>query len=210
LIPPLIIFFVVIGTIYTGFATPTESAALGVICALALAAIRKRLTWEAVKQSIEGCIRTTAMVMAILLAAYFLNLVIGIIGLTAELSKLIANLGLSPNQTLFAVVVFYVILGCFMETLSMMVATVPIITPIMVSMGFNPVWFGIMIIILVETAMITPPVGINLYVVQGLRKGGKIKDVIVGSAPFVVALFILLFLLSVFPEIALFLPRVWG
>jgi tripartite ATP-independent transporter DctM subunit len=210
LIPPLIIFFVVIGTIYTGFATPTESAALGVICALLLAAMRRRLTWDAIRQAVEGCIRTTAMVMAILLAAYFLNLVIGIIGLTAELSKLIANLGLSPNQTLFAVVVFYVILGCFMETLSMMVATVPIITPIMVSMGFNPVWFGIMIIILVETAMITPPVGINLYVVQGLRKGGKIKDVMIGSAPFVVALFVLLFLLSVFPDIALFLPRVWG
>jgi tripartite ATP-independent transporter DctM subunit len=210
LIPPLIIFFVVIGTIYTGFATPTESAALGVVCALGLAAIRRRLTKDAIIQSIEGCIRTTAMVMAILLAAYFLNLVIGIIGLTAELNRFITNLGLTPNETLFAVIVFYVILGCFMETLSMMVATVPIITPIMVGLGFDPVWFGIMIIILVETAMITPPVGINLYVVQGLRKQGKIRDVIVGSAPFVVALFIMLFILSVYPDLALFLPRIWG
>ena len=210
LIPPLIIFFVVIGTIYTGFATPTESAALGVVCALALAAMRKRLTWAAFIESIEGCARMTAMVMAILLAAYFLNLVIGIIGLTSQLNNLIANLGLTPNQTLFVVVIFYVILGCFMETLSMMVATVPIITPIMVSLGFDPVWFGIMIILLVETAMITPPVGINLYVVQGLRHGGKIKDVIIGAAPFVVALFAMLFLLSVFPDLALYLPRVLG
>jgi C4-dicarboxylate transporter DctM subunit len=210
LIPPLVIFFVVIGTIYTGFATPTESAALGVVCALGLAAVRKRLTWDAIIQSIEGCMRTTAMVMAILLAAYFLNLVIGIIGLTAALNKLISELGLTPHQTLLVVIVFYIILGCFMETLSMMVATVPIITPVMVALGFDPVWFGIMVIILVETAMITPPVGINLYVVQGLRRGGKIHDVIVGSAPFVVALFIMLFLLSVFPDLALFLPRVWG
>ncbi len=210
LIPPLIIFFVVIGTIYTGFATPTESAALGVVCALALAAIRRRLTWETIIQAIEGCIRTTAMVMAILLAAYFLNLVIGIIGLTAELNKVISHLGLTPNQTLFAVIVFYVVLGCFMETLSMMVATVPIITPVMVGLGFDPVWFGIMIIILIETAMITPPVGINLYVVQGLRKGGKIRDVIVGAAPFVLALFLMLLILSVFPDLALYLPRVLG
>lgn len=210
LIPPLFIFFVVIGTIYTGFATPTESAALGVVCALGLAAMRKRLTRQALIQSLEGCARMTAMVMAILLAAYFLNLVIGIIGLTSQLNNLITQLGLTPYQTLFCVIVFYVILGCFMETLSMMVATVPIITPVMVSLGFDPVWFGIIIIILVETAMITPPVGINLYVVQGLRKGGKIEDVIVGSLPFVLALFIMLFVLSVFPDLALYLPRVLG
>lgn len=210
LIPPLVIFFVVIGTIYTGFATPTESAALGVVCALGLAAMRKRLTRQALIQSLEGCARMTAMVMAILLAAYFLNLVIGIIGLTSQLNNLITHLGLTPYETLFCVIVFYVILGCFMETLSMMVATVPIITPVMVSLGFDPVWFGIIVIILVETAMITPPVGINLYVVQGLRKGGKIKDVIVGSLPFVLVLFIMLFLLSVFPDLALYLPRVLG
>lgn len=210
LIPPLIIFFVVIGTIYTGFATPTESAALGVVCALALAAMRKRLTLGALIEAIEGCARMTAMVMAILLAAYFLNLVIGIIGLTAQLNNLITNLGLTPNQTLFLVIVFYIILGCFMETLSMMVATVPIITPVMISLGFDPVWFGIIVILLIETAMITPPVGINLYVVQGLRHGGKIRDVIVGTLPFVLALFVMLFLLSVFPELALFLPRVLG
>lgn len=210
LIPPLFIFLVVIGTIYTGFATPTESAALGVVCALGLAAMRKRLTWETFIRSVEGCARMTAMVMAILLAAYFLNLVFGIVGLTSQLNKLITELGLTPFQTLFFVIVFYVILGCFMETLSMMVATVPIITPVMVSLGFDPVWFGIIIIILVETAMITPPVGINLYVVQGLRKGGKMKDVIMGSLPFVVALFIMLFVLSVFPDLALFLPRVFG
>jgi C4-dicarboxylate transporter DctM subunit len=210
LIPPLVIFFVVIGTIYTGFATPTESAALGVVCALGLAAIRKRLTWTAIIQSIEGCVRTTAMVMAILLAAYFLNLVIGIIDLTGKLNQFITNLGITPNETLLAVVVFYVILGCFMETLSMMVATVPIITPVMVKLGFDPVWFGVIIIILIETAMITPPVGINLYVVQGLRHKGKIRDVIVGAAPFVVALFFLLFVLSVFPEIVLYLPRAFG
>ncbi len=105
-------------------------------------------------------------------------------------------------------VIFYVILGMFMETLSMMVATVPIITPIMVKAGFDPVWFGIIIVILMETAMITPPVGINLYVVQGLRKRGRINDVIIGASPFVVTMVLMIVILSIWPKIALWLPSV--
>jgi C4-dicarboxylate transporter DctM subunit len=210
LLPPLLIFLVVVGTIYAGFATPSESAALGVVLSLVLAGTRGRLNRRTLLASFEGCLRTTAMVMAILLAAYFLNLVIGIIGLTGKLNSLIEDLGLTPYQTLFAVIVFYILLGCVMETLSMMVATVPIITPVMVALGFDPVWFGILIIILIETAMITPPIGINLFVVQGLRRGGDIKDVIFGAAPFVVVLTLMLALLTLFPDIALFLPRLFG
>jgi C4-dicarboxylate transporter DctM subunit len=103
--------------------------------------------------------------------------------------------------------VFYLILGCFMETLSMMVATVPIIAPIMIKAGFDPVWFGVLIVILMETAMITPPVGINLYVVQGLRKRGRIDDVIIGAAPFVVTMGVMIVALSMWPVIALWLPQ---
>jgi TRAP-type C4-dicarboxylate transport system permease large subunit len=105
------------------------------------------------------------------------------------------------------VIVFYVILGMFMETLSMMVATVPIIAPIMFQAGYDPIWFGILVILLMETAMITPPVGINLYVVQGLRKRGRIDDVIIGTLPFVVTLVLMMVVLSVFPDLALMLPR---
>ena len=210
LIPPLMIFLVVIGTIYTGFATPSESAALGVLCAMALAAARGRLTWRSLALAIQGCIRTTAMVMAIMLGAFFLNLVIGLIGLTNKLTQLVMLSGMTPYETLFIVIVFYLILGCLMETISMMVATVPIITPIMVALGFDPVWFGIIIIILIETAMITPPVGINLYVVQGLRGRGEIADVIIGAAPFVVTMLVMLGILIAFPDLALYLPRVLG
>jgi TRAP-type C4-dicarboxylate transport system permease large subunit len=106
--------------------------------------------------------------------------------------------------------VFYVILGMFMETLSMMVATVPIIAPIMFKAGYDPVWYGVLFVILIETAMITPPVGINLYVVQGLRKSGRINDVIRGSFPFVFAMFAMLAILSFWPGLALFLPRLAG
>jgi C4-dicarboxylate transporter DctM subunit len=208
LLPPLIIFLAVIGSIYAGLATATESAALGVIAALGVAAWRRRLTLQVLLHAFEGTMRTTAMIMAILIAAYFLNFVITSIGLTAQVNNLVISLGLTPGELLFAVIVFYLILGCFMETLSMMVATVPIIAPIMVKAGYDPIWFGVLVVILIEAAMITPPVGINLYVVQGLRKRGRIDDVIIGASPFVITLLVMLAILSYWPQLALWLPQV--
>ncbi len=103
-------------------------------------------------------------------------------------------------------VAFYVVLGCFMETLSLMITTIPVVAPVMQALGFDMVWFGIVIIVLVEAALITPPVGLNLFVVQNLRERGSMNDVIIGTAPFVVALFVLLLLLAFFPQLALWLP----
>ncbi|MBI2753581.1 MAG: TRAP transporter large permease [Betaproteobacteria bacterium] len=208
LIPPLLIFLAVIGSIYAGLATATESAALGVIAALGVAAWHRRLTVRMLLHAFEGTMRTTAMIMAILIAAYFLNFVISSIGLTSQVNRLVTGLGLSPTELLFGVIVFYLALGCLMETLSMMVATVPIIAPIMIKAGYDPIWFGVLVVILLETAMITPPVGINLYVVQGLRSRGKIDDVIIGSAPFVVTMLLMIAILSYWPQLALWLPRV--
>ena len=208
LIPPLIIFLAVIGSIYAGLATATESAALGVIAALGVAAWHRSLSVRMLLHAFEGTMRTTAMIMAILIAAYFLNFVISSIGLTAQVNRMITGLGLTSTELLVGVIIFYLILGCFMETLSMMVATVPIIAPVMFKAGYDPIWFGILIIILMETAMITPPVGINLYVVQGLRKRGRIDDVIIGAAPFVLAMLAMIAILSYWPQLALWLPRV--
>ena len=199
-----------IGSIYAGWATATEAAALGVIAALGVAAVSGRLTLTVLLNAFEGTMRTTAMIMAIVIAAYFLNFVITSIGLTGQVNKFVTDLGLTPTQLLITVVIFYFILGMFMETLSMMVATVPIIAPIMFKAGFDPVWFGVIIIILMELAMITPPVGINLYVVQGLRKRGKIDDVIIGSAPFVLTMLLMIVILSIWPRIALWLPTLVG
>jgi C4-dicarboxylate transporter DctM subunit len=210
LLPPLIIFLAVIGSIYSGWATATESAALGVIAAVAIAAWNRRLTLRTLFNAFEGTMRTTAMIMAILLAAYFLNFVITSIGLTGQVNRFITSLGLTPVQLLIVVVLFYFILGMFMETLSMMVATVPIIAPIMFKAGYDQVWFGIIVIILMELAMITPPVGINLYVVQGLRKRGRIDDVIIGASPFVLAMFVMILVLSIWPQLALWLPGMAG
>ena len=210
LLPPLFIFILVIGSIYGGIATPTEAAALGVLAALALAALRRQLTLTMLRHAIEGTMRTSAMIMAILIAAHFLNFVLTAIGLTGQVGALVDELGLTPNQTLVAVVIFYVILGMFMETLTMMVATVPIITPVIVALGFDPVWFGVLIMLLIETAMITPPVGINLFVVQGVREHGQLHDVMLGAAPFVVTLLVMVVLLILVPDIALWFPALIG
>jgi len=208
LLPPLVIFLVVIISIYAGIATATESAALGVIAAMALAWMRGRVNRRFFQEIFAGTMKTTAMVMLILMMAAFLNFVMGGIGLTAKVSSFVSDLQLSKYQLLVAVVIFYIILGCFMETLSIMVTTLPVIVPIMVRAGFDPVWFGIMVIILIEMALITPPVGVNLYVIQGVRNEGELSDVIIGSIPFVAMMLVLIVLLAIFPSLALFLPSI--
>ncbi len=210
LLPPLAIFLVVVGSIYAGVATPTEAASLGVVAALGLAWWKGRLTRRMLRDAVEGTMRSTAMVMLIFVAAYFLNFVISAIGLTTLLTSFIEQLGLTPAWMLFAVIVFYVILGCFMETLSMMITTIPIIAPVMFKLGYDPVWFGILIILLIETALVTPPVGLNLFVVQNLRKSGSLNDVIIGALPFVITLFAMLALLALVPGLATWLPAQFG
>jgi C4-dicarboxylate transporter DctM subunit len=207
LLPPILLFAVVVGSIYAGVATPTEAASLGVVFALGLAAWRGTLTLGMLRDAFEGTMRITAMIMLIVLAAMFLNFILGFIGVTKELLELIAGLGLTPLQTMLLLVVFYLILGMFMETLSMLLTTVPIVVPIVVHMGYDPVWFGIVMTVLMETALITPPIGVNLYVVQGIRtRGGRFNDVAWGTLPFVMMMIALIALLIAFPQLALWLP----
>ena len=207
LLPPLAIFLLVIGSIYAGLATPTEAASLGVCGALILAAANRRLTITMLRQAIEGCLRTTGMLMVIMMAAYFLNFILSAIGLTAMLREFIAGLGLGPLGILLIVIVFYLILGCLMEPLPLLVISVPIIAPIMASVGFDLVWFGIVVVIMCEMALITPPVGFNLFVIQGVRRRGSLNDVMIGAAPFVLTLLVMIGLIIAFPDIALWLPR---
>jgi TRAP-type C4-dicarboxylate transport system permease large subunit len=117
------------------------------------------------------------------------------------LNGFIAGLGLSPFETLLAVIVFYIVLGCFMETLSMMITTIPIVAPVIFAAGYDPVWFGVMMMVLVELAMITPPIGVNLYVVQSIREKGRIADVIAGVIPFIIAMLGMIALLVAFPQL---------
>lgn len=210
LVPPLGIFLLVVGSIYAGLATPTEAAALGVVGALILAAFQGRLNFTMLRDALEGTMKSTAMIMLIVIGAAFLNFIMSAIGLTNMLTSSISGLGVSPLWMLVILVVFYLVLGCFMETLAMMITTIPIVTPIMIALGFDPVWLGIVIIILVECALITPPVGLNLFVVQSLRKSGSMNDVMLGSFPFVIMMLIMIALLTIAPGLALWLPTVFG
>ena len=208
LVPPILLFGVVVGSIYAGIATPTEAASVGVVFALMLAAWRRMLSVQMLKEAFEGTMRTTAMIMLIILAAVFLNFVLGFMGVTQDILDTIEALGLTPTETMIIIIVFYLILGMFMETLSMLLTTVPIVFPIIERLGYDPVWFGILVTVLMEAALITPPIGVNLYVVQGVRtNGGPFNDVAYGAVPFVFMMIVLLTLLMVFPQIALYLPE---
>ncbi|MEL6374288.1 MAG: TRAP transporter large permease [Pseudomonadota bacterium] len=210
LIPPILLFLAVVGSIYSGLATPTEAASVGVVFALILAAFTGTLSWRMLREAFEGTMRTTAMIMLIILAALFLNFILGFIGVTQALIKLVADLGLTPLQTMIMIVIFYLILGMFMETLSMLLTTVPIIFPLVVKLGYDPVWFGILITVLMEAALITPPIGVNLYVVQGVRtRAGPFNDVAYGAMPFVLMMIAMVALLIAFPQLALHLPETY-
>lgn len=206
LLPPLGLFLVVVGSIYAGIATPTEAAALGLMATLGLVAANGQLTVPVLLRAFEGTVRTTCMVMLIVIAAFFLNFVMVSIGLVKAITDSVLALGLSPLGMLIAIVAFYLILGCFMETLSMMIATTPVVVPVIVALGYSPVWWGIVFVILMEAALITPPVGLNLYVVQAVRRSGAFSDLCIGALPFVTMMLVMIGILIAFPQLALWLP----
>ncbi|WP_425093432.1 TRAP transporter large permease [Tropicimonas sp. S265A] len=206
LIPILLLFAMIIGTIYNGWATPTEAAAVGVAGALAIAAAFGGVSLKMLEQSLLGTIKITSMIMLVVIGASFLNFTLASAGLGNELRQFLEGLGLSPLSFILVVVLIYVVLGFFIETLSLMVVTIPIIVPLVVEMGYDPIWFGILMIVLIEMALITPPVGLNLYVVQGARKDGTMAEVMLGALPYVLVMLVMAMALIAFPQIALFLP----
>jgi C4-dicarboxylate transporter DctM subunit len=206
LVPPLLIFLLVVGSIYLGWATPTESASLGVVGAIAFAAWNRALSMAMMRAAILGTMRTTGMIMLILIAAWFLNFVLSTIGVNRTLTAFVSSQDFSPFWTLMLVIGFYVILGTVMEPMPMMVITVPTLTPIMKTLGYDPVWFGILVVLLSETALISPPVGANLFVVQGIRNRGSMNDVFAGVMPFCVTLVVMIALIVAFPQIVMWLP----
>jgi tripartite ATP-independent transporter DctM subunit len=211
LLPPIVLFCAVVGSIYGGVATPTEAASIGVVMALIIAALFKTLSFGMLRDAFEGTMRTTAMIMIIVFAAIFLNVVLGFMGVTQAMLNFIRDLGLTPVETILLLVLFYLLIGMFMETLSMMLTTVPVVFPIVMALNvpeFSDVWFGILITVLMEAALITPPIGVNLYVVQGIRtRGGEFNDVAKGAIPFVFAMLAMIFLLIWYPSLATWLPN---
>ncbi len=208
LVPPLGLFLIVVGSIYAGIATPTEAAALGLMATAGLVAANGQLRLAVLLRAFEGTVRTTCMVMIIVIAAFFLNFVMVSIGLVKAVTDIVLSLGWKPLAMLIAIIVFYLILGCFMETLSMMIATTPVVVPVITALGYSPVWWGIVFVILMEAALITPPVGLNLYVVQAVRGNGPFSDLCIGALPFVLMMIIMIGILIAFPQVALWLPSI--
>ncbi len=204
--PILLLFTIIIGTIYLGWATPTEAAAVGVAIAMMIAAFRRAFSLTMLIDALKASIKTTAMIMLVVVGAYILNFALTAAGVSRGLQTLLQNLGIGAYATLFVIILMYIILGFFIETLSLMVATIPIVVPIVTGLGFDKIWFGVLMIILVEMALITPPVGLNLYVVQAARKKGTFSDVIRGVIPYIFVMLLMVLLLILAPQIALFLP----
>jgi tripartite ATP-independent transporter DctM subunit len=205
--PPLLLFFLVVGSIYAGLATPTEAASLGVVASVILALVNRRLTVAVLLRAFEGTVRTTAMVMLIVIAALFVNFVMSTLGLTDTVIAAVGHLDWPPLAVLLMIIAAYLVLGCFVETLTLMIATTPIIVPIIVKLGYSPIWFGVVFVILIEAALITPPIGMNLFVVQSVRGSGPFRDVVQGATPFLVMMLVLIAMLIAVPDLALWLPR---
>ncbi|MDX9860911.1 MAG: TRAP transporter large permease [Rhodospirillales bacterium] len=207
LLPPLMIFLVVMGTIYFGWATPSEAAAIGVLLAAALAAANGQFKIKVLHEAFISTVRTSALILFIIIAAFFLNFIVGILGIPQALTRFVAEVGATPQTTIWLLVIFYLVLGCFLETLSMMVGTIPVVFPLILHLGIDPVWFGIFLVLMMELALVTPPVGMNLYVVHGVRGHGRVTDVFYGITPFLATMFLMVVVIILFPGLVTWLPN---
>jgi tripartite ATP-independent transporter DctM subunit len=204
--PVAILICVVLGSMSLGIVTPTEAAALGSVVSLVLARIYGILTWRTLSKAFYETVRTTSMVMLIIIFAAIFSHVIALIGAPKALLNTVTGLGL-PQWALFAAIfTFLIVIAYALEELSVMIILLPILFPLITGLGFNPVWFGIIMVIWLEIGFITPPVGLNLFVIQGLMPGTGAREVTVGTTPYVIMMVLLVVMLFVFPELALWLP----
>jgi len=207
LAPTLLLILMVLGSIYGGVATPTEAAALGVLGATVFAFLNRRMNLKIMFECLVGAVKTNAMIMLIVVGAGFLSRVMGFLGIPMAITRAITELGLSPYMLMLLLGGFYILLGCLLDGFSIVVMTLPIALPMVTAAGFDPIWFGIYLILMVEVSQITPPVGFNLFVIQGLTNEPIIK-IARYALPFFFLMLLTTAILTIFPEIALFLPNV--
>lgn len=205
LIPVVLLIGSVIGAIYSGIATATEAAAIGVVGSLVLSASQRSLNWQSFRDSLLGATRLYCMIALILAGAAFLTLSMGYIGLPRHLAEWVGSLGLTPGMLLIALAVFYIVLGCFLDGISMIVLTMGVILPTVTAAGIDLIWFGIFIVIVVEMAQITPPVGFNLFVLQGMTRR-EITWIAVACLPYFAIMVFAVLLLYWFPGLVTWMP----
>ena len=196
----------VLGSIYAGLATPTEAAALGVLGATVFAILNRQMNLKIIFQCLTSAVKTNAMIMMIVMGAGFLSRVMGFLGIPAAITQAITQMQLSPYLLMLLLGLVYVVLGCLLDGFSIVVMTLPIALPMVTAAGFDPIWFGIYLILMVEVSQITPPVGFNLFVIQGLTDE-PITRIAVHALPFFFLMLLTTAIVTVFPDIALFLPN---
>lgn len=206
LAPTVILILMVLGSIYGGVATITEAAALGVLGATVFAFLNRQMNLKILFECLVGAVKTNAMIMMIVVGAGFLSRAMGFLGIPAAITRTITEMGLSPYMLMLLLGGFYIILGCLLDGFSIVVMTLPIALPMVTAAGFDPIWFGIYLILMVEVSQITPPVGFNLFVIQGLT-GEPIVKIARYALPFFFLMLLATAILTIFPDIALFLPN---
>jgi len=197
----------VIGGIYTGFFTPTEAGAVGASWALFLAIISRKLTWPKLRESIRETIQTTSMVFLIVIGAFIFGQFLAVTRLPTSISSWIVDLPVAPIVVILGIVVFYLILGLFIDMVAAMFITLPILLPAIVQLGYDPIWFGVLVVFLAEIALATPPFGLGLFIINGTIEGSKLSDICIGAVPFIIADLLILAVLVLWPELVMFLPN---
>jgi tripartite ATP-independent transporter DctM subunit len=201
-----LLFIFVIGGIYIGLFTPTEAAGAGAAGAFIISVARRRLSFDALVGCLVEAIRTTASVFIILIGAVMFGYFLAVTQTTQKLTASLIELGLGPYPTLGLILLLYFVLGCVLDALAMVVLTVPILLPVILELGFDPIWFGVIVVVAAELALITPPVGMNVFVINSVVREISLVTIFRGALPFVVTETVVLVLLIVFPAIVLFLP----
>jgi C4-dicarboxylate transporter, DctM subunit len=205
--PILLLIGAVLGSMYTGLASPTEAAALGVVASVVVCTIQGRFSWSAMRSAFLSAVRTNAMLCLIVAAAGFLSLAMGYLGIPRAVAEVVAQMQLSRYGLIVILMIVYLILGCFIDGVSMIVMTLPITLPLIAAAGFDKLWYGIFLVIAVELAQVTPPVGFNLFVIQGLTRE-PLGRIALYAAPYALIMVAFVALITVFPEIVLWVPSV--
>jgi C4-dicarboxylate transporter, DctM subunit len=206
--PLLLVVVLILGGIYLGWTTTSEAATVGTVATMAIALVQRRLSWRILVDSFSAAVRFTAMLMFVIVGAQIFSFAVFSWGLTGDMGAWISSLDYPPLVILIIIVAIYVILGTFIDELSIMIMTLSILFPVIVHLGYDPVWFGVLLVLLLEIGLISPPVGLNLSTIQALQPGKiTMKEVSLGALPFVFLLLLGIALLIAFPDIALWLPR---
>jgi len=202
----MVLIMVVLVGIIVGWFTPTEAGGIAAFGSILVTLIRRRLHWKGFKDAIVDTVLNTGMIFMVLIGALIMNTFIALSTIPMELADLVTGFGLPPVLVIVFIIFIYLILGCLIDTMSMILLTIPIFFPVVTGLGYDPIWFGVVIVLVVEMAMITPPVGMNVYVISGIAKDVPMEVIFRGIIPFVVVEILFVILLIAFPQMALFLP----